>query len=395
MKRSIVTLVLSFLLVLTGSVVPALSDGIIGSVVSSPIFANGIVRDMRSGINIYLQRDDARGLDFMNPKIIGYGIPPGGRLEVEMVSGFQRDPGIPLAQPSILLVAGTPQQGLRGKMAGYTVGEGKNENTFVITPVTPKGLDASRLMTRAPGARRDPVPQRGIKIIHVGLRMAFISRGRKGLVEVRIVDGGGRIVSRGRGELKFLVQPLPQIFPTNIPHNKRNHNWQRVAPGQAVGRTQSTVPLSFLLFDRNEGFGNKGIMGAGVISTRQMANMNISLPPVLRRYTGGLIIKDTSGDGLLDPSLDQVIGGIIDSAPPGAKGQQVRTAVVRGSLYLSSPTGGYNELAGKRLGGAIMLLEFVAGDKKGIYRPTFALLSDTSDIASPDGSTYSYTIVAE
>lgn len=394
MKHSTAALLLSFLLVLTGSG-PALPDGIVSTVINSPIFANGTVRGMRSGINIYLQRDDARGLDFMDPKVIGYGIPPGGRLEVEMVSGFQRDPGIPLAQPSILLVVGTPQQGLPGKVSGYTVGEGNNKNTFVITPVTPKGLDASRLTTPAPGARRDPIPQRGIKIIHVGLRMAFVSRGRQGLVEVRFVNGSGKIVSKGRGELKFLPQPLPQIFPTNIPHDKRNHNWQRVAPGQAVGQTQGTVPLSFLLFERNEGFGNKGIMGAGVISTRQMADMNYSLPPVLRRYTGGLIIKDTSGDGLLDPALDQIIGGVISSAPSGAKGQQVRTPVVRGSLYLSSPTGGYSEQAGKKLGGAIMLLEFVTGDKKGIYRPTFALLSDPANIASPDGSTYSYTVVVE
>jgi hypothetical protein len=42
-----------------------------------------------------------------------------------------------------------------------------------------------------------------------------------------------------------------------------------------------------------------------------------------------------------------------------------------------------------------MLIEFVAGDKKGIYRPTFSLLRDPANIASPDGSNYSYTIVVE
>ncbi len=33
----------------------------------------------------------------MNPEIMGYGVPAGGRLEVELVSGFERDPGIAVA----------------------------------------------------------------------------------------------------------------------------------------------------------------------------------------------------------------------------------------------------------------------------------------------------------
>ena len=125
-KLSLAKWSMAFVLALAGGT-PALSDGMVGSVVNSPIFANGTVRDIRSGINIYLQRDDAPGLDFMDPKVVGYGIPPGGRLEVEMVGGFQRDPGIPLAQPSILLVAGTPQQALPGRTVGYTVSEGQNQ----------------------------------------------------------------------------------------------------------------------------------------------------------------------------------------------------------------------------------------------------------------------------
>lgn len=389
------TAILGLFLLLSAGGTPAAADGIVSMVVSSPIFANGTVRDIRSGINIYLQREDAPGLDFMNPQVTGYGIPPGGRLEVEMLSGFQRDPNITLAQPSLLLVAGTPQQGLPGRAAGYTVREGNNENTFVITPVTRNGLDAAKLMTPAPGAKHDPIRQRGIKIIHVGIKMAFVSRGSSGRVEVRIFDGGGKIINQGTGELNFLSQPQPQIFPTNIPHDKRNHNWQRVAPRQTVGASDATVPLAFLLFERNQGFGNTGIMGAGVLSAQQLAKMNFSIPRVLKRYTGGLILKDVNGDGQLDPRQDQIIGGVIDHAPQGAKGQQVRSPHVRGALYLSGPTSAYNERAGKKLGGAIMLLEFVAGDKKGIYRPAFALLSNPENIASRDGSTYSYTIVVE
>ncbi|MDH3580244.1 MAG: hypothetical protein OEM91_06415 [Hyphomicrobiales bacterium] len=195
---------------------PAFADGMVAAVVNSPIFANGTVRDIRSGINIYLQSEQVGGLDFLDPKILGHGIPPGGRLEVEMVSGFQRDPNIPLAQPSILLVAGTPQQALPGRTIGFTVSEGNNRNTFVITPSTPDGLDAASMTAPAPGAKKDPIPQRGIKVIHVGMTMAFVSRGPRGRVEVRIFDGNGKLVSRGAGEVHFLNAPQPQIFPTNI-----------------------------------------------------------------------------------------------------------------------------------------------------------------------------------
>lgn len=394
-RMKFATAISCLLLLLFPGSTPAAADGIVSMVVSSPIFANGTVRGIRSGINIYLQRKGVKGLDFMDPEVTGYGIPPGGRMEVEMLDGFQRDVKIPLAQPSILLVAGTPQQGLPGRTAGYTVAQGKNENTFVIMPKTPNGLKASELKTPVPGAKRDPVPQRGIKIVHVGMKMAFVSRGTKGRVEVRIFDGGGKIIHQGAGEIEFLDQPRPQIFPTNIPHAKRNHNWQRVAPGQTVGGTNETVPLAFLLFARNRGFGNKGLMGAGVLSRQQLAVFNHVLPAPLRRYTAGLILQDSDGDGLLDPAKDRIIGGVTIAAPRGARGHQVSTPLVRGALYLSGPTSAYNERAGKKLGGAIMLLEFTAGNKKGIYRPTFTLLSDPENIASPDGSSYSYTIVAE
>ncbi len=395
MKFSAARLMTAFLLAFAAGIAPASSDGLVGVVVSSPIFANGTVQDMRSGINIYLQRDDARGLDFMDPKVVGYGIPPGGRLEVEMVSGFQRDPGIALAQPSILLVAGTPQQALPGRTVGYSVSEGHNRNTFVITPSAPNGLDAAAMTAAAPGAKTDPIPQRGIKIVHVGMKMAFVSRGSVGTVEVRIIDGNGKVVDRGRGELKFLPEPRPQIFPTNIPHAKRNHNWQRLAPGQILGQAEGTLPIAFLLFERNQGFGNRGILGAGVLSRRELEVMNYSVPPALKRYTGGLIVKDANGDGLLEPGQDQIIGGFAVRAPRGASGQEVRTPLLKGALQLSRPTGAYNQRAAAQLGGAIMLLEFVAGDKKGIYRASFALLSDPADMTGPDGSTYTYSIAVE
>jgi hypothetical protein len=373
----------------------ALAEEMVGAVVSSPLSADGYVRDSRTGLNIYLQTDAAPAIEFMNPNVIGYGIPAGGRLEVELVNGFERDKNIPLAQPSIILVTGAPQQGLPGNAVGYEVEEGENENTFVISPFPEDDLAAEKLMTPAPGAKGDPVRQRGTKVVHVGLKKAFINRGERGAVAVRILDGSGNIVHKGSGEIEFLDAPRPQIFPTNFPHGRRNHNWQKVSPGEVVGQASGTVPIALMLFDKNVPGGKSGIVGAGVVSTQQLKAMEYTLPEALKRYTGGLIVQDTNGDGVADPSADRIVGGVIGAAPTGAKGQELRSLVRDGVAGLSRPTAAFAKGPGKAFGGAIMLLEFNAGDKPGLYRPTLALLKNPDDQTSGDGSQYTYTIVVE
>ncbi len=57
----------------------------------------------------------------MDPNVIGYGIPKGGRLEVELSGGYERDWDVGISQSSMMLVTGTPQQGLPGKKVGYTI----------------------------------------------------------------------------------------------------------------------------------------------------------------------------------------------------------------------------------------------------------------------------------
>lgn len=123
--------------------------------------------------------------------------------------------------------------------------------------------------------------------------------------------------------------------------------------------------------------------------------MKYKLPLSIEHYTGGLILKDKDGDGALDPRKDQIIGGIIGSAPQGARGQELKSAVKDGKPMLSVPTQKIAPKPGKRFDGAVMTLEFSAGDKKGFYRPTLALLADPSDLSSGDGSTYTYTIIVE
>ncbi len=64
-------------------------------------------------------------------------------------------------------------------------------------------------------------------------------------------------------------------------------------------------------------------------------------------------------------------------------------------LVLSRPAAEFAPKPGKRFGGAILQLQFTAGDKPGTYRPTLALLKDPADPARGDGSRYIYTVVVE
>lgn len=376
------------------------AGGMVSKVVSSPLSAVGATRDARTGINIYLQNKTAPGIAFMNPEVIGHGIPPGGRLVVHLVEGFERDKSRKIdsvgADRAIILVTGTPQQGLPEGKVGYRVTEGKTPNTFVITPSKPEGLVAENLMAGAAGAKQDPIRQRGIKVIHVGLKSAFFNRGGTGLVRVRLFDGNGNLLNKGSGKIEFLDKPVPQIHPTNLADGRRNHNWQRISPGEKLGHTPGTVPITLMLYAKAESLRSKqGIVGAGVLSTQQLNAMKFTLPAKLARYTGGLIVQDTNADGRIDPNDDRIIGGVIGAAPHGATGQEAKSLVRDGVATLSRPTAAFAAGPGKRFGGAIMQVEFIAGSKAGLYRPTFALLRDPSNQSSGDGSSYTYTIVVQ
>ncbi len=380
---------------------PAGAEGIVSGIVNAPLSAAGTARDGRVGINVHLEIDEASGPDFIDPKVLGYGLGPGGRLEIEMVEGFERDWAVPLGQTAIMLVTGAPQQGLPGDKVGYEVTEGDNENTFVIRPTAADGLPFATLMSPAPGAGGDPIRQRGIKVLHIGfMQSAFYNRGERGKVEVRFYDSAGKIVDSGSGTVDFLAQPVPQVLPTNFTDGRRNHNWQRIGPGRTLGRDAGTLPLALMLYAKAPAgkAGNRfreGIVGAGVLSTRQLKAMRYVRPNALLRYDGGLVIQDGDGDGKLDPRKDTIIGGVIGKAPAGASGQELRSLERDGEPVLSQASADIVSKAGKRWGGAIMQLQFKAGNLTGKYRPTIALLSQPGKVISPDGSAFTYTVVVE
>ena len=146
----------------------------------------------------------------MDPNVIGYGVPAGGRIEIELAGGFERDGDVPLTQKAIMVVTGAPQQGMPGKAVGYKVGQGKNANTITITPTKAGGLPAESLLSPAKGAKGDPVRQRGIKVFHVGFRQsAFINRGASGTAHVRFIDGTGKVVNSGSASVAFFGKARP------------------------------------------------------------------------------------------------------------------------------------------------------------------------------------------
>ena len=123
--------------------------------------------------------------------------------------------------------------------------------------------------------------------------------------------------------------------------------------------------------------------------------MNFDVPDAMSRYDSGLILRDSNGDGKLDPRADQIIGGVSTQAPGGDTNFDVRSLVESNAPLLSQPTGVYSERAGARIGGAIMQVQFTTGVAKGKYRPTFALLLDPDDPARGDGTAYTYTVIAQ
>jgi hypothetical protein len=379
------------------------AEGIVSKLVNSPLSATGLVKGAGVGINVYLQSDEVQGMEFMDPNVIGYGVDPGGYIEIEMGGGYERISEIEMAQKTIMVVTGVPQQGMPGKAVGYEVGEGSNPNIILITPTKSVGLVAENLMSPAPGAKNDPVRSRGIKVFHIGLlQSAFRNGGDTGLVTVRFVDGAGSIVHEGSASIDFIDGAVPQIQPTNFPDQNRSHNWQVVKSGDTLGVSVDTVPIAAMLYAKADGAdgaamgqSKKGIVGAGVLSTQKLKALEYEKPEALARYNGGLILQDSNNDGQLDPKVDKIIGGIIGKAPEGASGQEIRSLVVHGAIDLSKPTTAYHAKFGDIFGGAVMLLQFTAGDKIGKYRPTLALLSDPADISSGDGSSYTFTIVVE
>ncbi len=200
----------------------------------------------------------------------------------------------------------------------------------------------------------------GIKAIHLRGKTFVNPAAGTYTITVERRDPSGVVATRWEGGLEIRDRvPTGRLAPTNfhVPPGT-NSNFQTLAPGQVA-----PLRLGLLLW----GADGSALDHVGI------APRDLSRYP---RYTGGLLVQDVNGDRRLDVGVDRVVGGIIGSAPEGAKGQAA-TSPVRpdGTPILS---GEITRDAGYPMGGGqpnpgLLAIEFRAGDRPGSYRPTFEL----------------------
>ncbi len=315
----------------------AMADGILLAVVNSPVDFTGTVAGQPTGINLVLDRP-------LDPEVPGRSLLAGKKIRITLAKEFIRNKAVKIeGDVNLTMVKGWPQGGLPPK-AGYVVSE-EGEHTLVITAL--KNVSNDTLENRP-----------GIKVFHVRGR-TFINPATPGQYPVRIEaeSGLGGALETGEAKVTIIPAPIPRIAPTNFARPRpSNNNYQRVPVN-----SEAPLTLDMMLWGPEE----KPINGAGVA------------PPDLEkfpRYTGGLIIRDQNGDGVLDPKVDRVIGGVIGSAPQGATGQRASSPVgADGKPVLSGSLHGAAEYGGAKADG-IMPVSFRTGSMPGEYRPTFELI---------------------
>jgi len=293
-----------------------------------------------------------------NPNTVGLTMHAGDSLRLAMPTAFKRNAHVqinPDTDLNLVLTKGWPQGGVR--LAGqYRVSYVETLNSMIVTALVDIGSDGAN----APG----------IKVIHLRGRTFGNPVPGEYSATVTHTSAGGGVLATWLGDLKVLDNaPSARLAPTNfhLPPGA-NADFQRVSPGQIVPH-----PLGLLLW---------GAQGSA-LNDVGIAPRDLTRFP---RYTGGLLVQDTNHDKRLDPATDKVVGGIIGAAPPEAKGQAaVSPAGADGTALLSGQVlrnTGFGPTGGKPNPG-LLAIQFRAGDKPGLYRPTVELIG---------GNSYQFTI---
>ncbi len=299
-----------------------------------------------------------------DPAITGLGMQAGETLRIELPAAFQRNPRTPIREDSDVNLAATkgwPQAAI--PQAGrYRVVYEARANSIAVR--------ADREIT----IQGQTTP--GIKALHLrGSTFINPTPGRY-RVGVRLLDPRGETKRMWRGDVEILpTAPAARLAPSNFHLSPgTNSDFQQTAPDK-----DAPHPLGLLFW----GEAGAPLNGVG-IAPRDTARYP--------RYTGGLLVQDSDNNGRLDPAVDRVVGGIIGSAPSGAKGQSATSPATAkdGGLALSGTAPVHPKFpaaagAGKPKPG-LMTIQFHAGDKPGLYRPTVELIG---------GNNYQFTIRAE
>jgi len=310
-------------------------------IVPAPISFDGHVAGRATDLVFVLVKD-------ANPAIPGIGLLTGERLMVGLPKVFQRNSASPLRQDAdfnLVLTRGWPQAAVTQKGQYHIVYDAKSNSIGVQALVDVKA--------EGPNAP-------GIKVIHLrGNTFLNLDPGDHAVrVSLLGADGREKRAWQGTARIEFDA-PSARLAPTNF----------HLAPG-----TNSDFQQSGLGKDSPHWLGLLLWGAAG----SPMNNVGVAPRDLSRhpRYTGGLLVQDTNGDGRLDISQDKVVGGIIGAAPAGAKGQSATSPVkADGKPLLSGQVMRHEKYpGGGKPNPGLLAVRFHTGDTPGLYRPTFELI---------------------
>jgi len=292
-----------------------------------------------------------------NPATPGLALKAGESIRLHLPEAFKRNEQTPLkpdAEANLVLTKGWPQAAV--KLAGqYRIGYDDKAHAMTVTATS----EVAAAGANAPG----------IKVIHLRGRTFLNPLPGDYSVAAEHLGADGKVLAAWSGSIK-----VREAAPTNfhLPPGT-NSDYQNAAPGQLMAH-----PLGLLLWGES---GN-------ALNQVGIAPRDLKRFP---KYTGGLLVQDTNGDKVLDPASDKVVGGIIGAAPEGAKGQSATSPrgtdgkpVLSGEMLRSVafPL----DAGGGKPNPGLLPVEFGAGDKPGLYRPTFELI---------DGNSVQFTLEAK
>jgi hypothetical protein len=290
-----------------------------------------------------------------DPAIPGLAMRRGDSLRLQLPADFRRNDQVAVSNDTdanLVLTKGWPQAALKLKDR-YRVDYDASINGLTVTAMEDIG----------PGSGDAP----GIKAIHVRGRTFVNPAAGDYPAEVRQVAADGSIVATWTGSIKVIASaPHARVAPSNfhLPPGS-DSDFQKAALGRLMPQR-----IGVLLWDE----AGRPMNGVGI------APRDLQRYP---RYTGGLLVQDSNGDGVLDPAVDKVVGGDIGAAPDGAKGQSAVSPKGNDGKLILSGNALRNAAYAAAAGGGkpnpgLLVVEFRAGDKAGFYRPTFELIDGNS-----------------
>jgi hypothetical protein len=297
------------------------SGNIVVAAMNAPVVPEGDVAGRPTEFIVVLDRA-------LDPQVEGRSLVRGKRIKVILPDAFKRTNAAIRTPDSAILTKGWPQGGI---------------TTFALTLEGTQTVVFTATDDIVPRGPNNP----GIKMIHV--RGALFTNPAAGRypIGVEAETGPGGTTERGTGMLTVRPAIVPSISVSNaLFPQPSNNNWQRVPVN-----TLAPIPLDFLLFAA-DGTAMDGVLIAPADRTR------------FPRYTGGLLVKGGT-----------VVGGIIGSAPPGARGQNALSPIDIEGRPIPS---GQLTLPNGRPASGIMRVLFITGNRPGFYRPTFELMGGTS-----------------